>query len=87
MQCIQKFRNILDSLLYYLPHSDYIDEPDDFNRLLMDYLIWYNTEKVHRGIGKTTPLRYYLDNFVTNPEKSNMYWTLTPLDTVPFKAI
>jgi transposase InsO family protein len=58
-------------------HSDYIDEPDDFNRLLMDYLIWYNTEKVHRGIGKTTPLRYYLDNFVTNPEKSNMYWTLT----------
>jgi transposase InsO family protein len=55
-------------------HSDYIDEPDDFNRLLMDYLIWYNTEKVHRGIGKTTPLRYYLDNF---PEKSNIYWTLT----------
>jgi len=58
-------------------HSDYIDEPDDFNRLLMGYLVWYNAEKVHRGIGKTTPLRYYLDNFVTNPEKSNMYWTLT----------
>jgi hypothetical protein len=50
----------------------------------MDYLIWYNTEKVHRGIGKTTPLRYYLDNFVTNPEKSNMYWTLTLFEATDF---
>jgi putative transposase len=42
----------------------------------MDYLIWYNTEKPHRGIGKLAPLRYYLDKF-TNPQKSNMLWTLT----------
>jgi len=42
----------------------------------MEYLIWYNTEKPHRGIGKLPPLRYYLDNFVT-PQKSNMLWTLT----------
>jgi len=42
----------------------------------MNYLIWYNTEKPHRGIGKLTPLRYYLNNFVAR-EKSNMLWTLT----------
>jgi hypothetical protein len=42
----------------------------------MNYLIWYNTEKPHRGIGKLPPLRYYLDNFVT-PQQSNMLWTLT----------
>jgi len=58
-------------------YIDYLDEPDDFNRKLMEYLIWYNTEKPHRGIGKLPPLRYYLDNFVT-PQKSNMLWTLTP---------
>jgi putative transposase len=55
---------------------DYLDEPDDFNTKLMEYLIWYNTERPHRGIGKVPPLRYYLDNFLS-PAQSNMLWTLT----------
>jgi putative transposase len=59
-------------------HIDEIDDTEVFNRPLMDYLIWYNTEKPHRGIGKVPPLRYYLDNFITPPEKSNILWTLTP---------
>jgi hypothetical protein len=53
-----------------------LDDPDVFNRSLMNYLIWYNTEKPHRGIGKKPPLRYYLEKFAT-PEKSNMLWPLT----------
>jgi transposase InsO family protein len=57
-------------------YLDYLAEPDDFNRKLMEYLIWYNTEKPHRGIGKVPPMRYYLDNFCPF-EKSNMLWTLT----------
>lgn len=56
-------------------HTDVLDEPESFNRLLMNYLIWYNTEKPHRGIGKLPPLRYYLENFA--PQQSNMLWTLT----------
>ncbi len=68
-------RTIQEQFAYY--HTGYLDEPDDFNRPLMEYLIWYNTEKAHRGIGKIPPLRYYLDKFITNPKKSNMYWTLT----------
>ena len=67
-------RTIQEQFAYW--HTDVLDEPDDFNRELMDYLIWYNTEKPHRGIGKLAPLRYYLNNFVT-PQKSNMLWTLT----------
>jgi len=58
-------------------YIDYLDEPDDFNRKLMGYLIWYNMEKPHRGIGNLTPMRYYLDNFLP-PDQSNMLWTLTP---------
>jgi transposase InsO family protein len=58
-------------------HMDALDEPEVFNQPLMDYLIWYNTEKPHRSIGKIPPLRYYLDNFITPPQKSNMLWTLT----------
>ena len=57
-------------------HTDSLYDPEDFNRILMEYLIWYNTEKPHRGIGKLPPLRYYLNNFAS-PEKSNMLWTLT----------
>ena len=55
---------------------DCVDDPRIFNRRLMDYLIWYNTERPHRGIGKLPPLRYYVENFVA-PHKSNMLWTLT----------
>ena len=44
-------------------------------RKLMDYLIWYNTEKPHRGIGNLTPMRYYLNNSIPL-QRSNMLWTL-----------
>ncbi len=68
-------RTIQEQFTYW--NSDLLDEPYLFNRKLMEYLLWYNTEKPHRGIGKMVPLRYYLDNFVADPKKSNMYWTLT----------
>ncbi len=58
-------------------HTAYLDEPEVFNQKLMEYLIWYNTEKPHRGIGNLPPLRYYLDYFINTPKKSNMLWTLT----------
>ena len=67
-------RTIQEQFAYW--HTDALDEPDNFNRKLMDYLVWYNTEKPHRAIGKLPPLRYYLNNF-TAPQKSNMLWTLT----------
>jgi len=72
---VERFnRTIQEQFAYW--NTDLLDELDDFNRRLMNYLIWYNTEKPHRGIGKLTPLRYYLNNFVAR-EKSNMLWTLT----------
>lgn len=58
-------------------YLDYIDEPDDFNPKLMQYLIWYNTERPHRGIGRLAPLCYYFNRFSTPSKKSNMLWTLT----------
>ena len=67
-------RTIQEQFVNY--HLDYLDEPAGFNWKLMDYLIWYNTEKPHRSISNLPPLRYYLDNFIT-PQKSNMLWTLT----------
>ena len=58
-------------------HIDDLEQPEVFNLKLMEYLIWYNTEKPHRGIGNLPPLRYYVDEYLANPSKSNMLWTLT----------
>lgn len=57
-------------------HLEDILEPAEFNVGLMEYLVWYNTEKIHRGIGKVAPLKYYIDNFIPT-NQSNMLWTVT----------
>jgi len=68
-------RTIQDQFVYW--HIDHLDQLDDFNRKMMEYLIWYNIEKPHRGIGNLPPLTYFIKNFLTTPKKSNMLWTLT----------
>jgi len=60
-------------------HEDELlsDDLVEFNHNLMEYLIWFNTEKPHRSLNKKNPLRYYIDSLRTNNKKSNMLWTLT----------
>jgi transposase InsO family protein len=67
-------RTIQDQFAYSNTHL--LDDPAVFNRELMGYLIWYNTEKPHRGIGNIPPLRYYVDKFRSS-QKSKSTWTLT----------
>jgi putative transposase len=74
--CVERFnRTIQEQFANW--HIAELEELDTFNRNLMEYLIWYNTEKPHRGIGKLPPLKYYLINFFKPKQKSNMLWTLT----------
>jgi putative transposase len=68
-------RTIQEQFTYW--NTDLLDDTGFFNQKLMEYLLWYNTVRPHRSIGKIPPLRYYLDKFVTTPQKSNMLWTLT----------
>jgi transposase InsO family protein len=53
-------------------HRDELIKPAEFNRGLMNYLIWYNTEKPHQGINLQTPMQYFLDGLGLTPEKSSM---------------
>ena len=72
---IERFnRTIQEQFASFNTHL--LDDPTLFNRKLMHYLLWYNTEKPHRAIGNLPPLRYYLDKFVS-PSVSNMSWTPT----------
>jgi transposase InsO family protein len=74
--CLERFnRTVQEQFVYW--HIDHLDDLAEFNRKLMQYLIWYNTEKAHRGIGNISPLRYYIDKFLIPSQKSNMLWTLT----------
>jgi len=48
---------------------------EEFNRQLMEWLLWYNTRRPHWSIGLIPPLRYICNKVTT--EQSNMLWTST----------
>lgn len=73
---IERFNGLLQ--YQYANHNlDELECPEHFNIGLVDYLLWYNTEKPHRNLDKMPPLKYFLKNFIFNTEKSNMLWTRT----------
>ncbi len=73
---LERFNKTIQEQFVY-SHIDELDELHTFNRNLMEYLIWYNTEKPHRGIDNLPPLRYYLNNYFQPLQKSDMLWTHT----------
>jgi putative transposase len=60
-------------------HEYLLENTDEFNELLMEYLLYYNTKKAHRPIGKIPPLMYYVNNYINNPQQSDMLWTSTKI--------
>ena len=50
-----------------------LEDVDQFNQKLVDWLIWYNTERYHWGLDLTSPVDYLLKNNWV----SNMCWTNT----------
>jgi len=50
-----------------------LENPDEFNKKLMDWLLWYNTDRFHWGLDLTSPVDYLLNNNLV----SNMRWTNT----------
>jgi transposase InsO family protein len=47
----------------------------EFNRRLMDWLLWYNTRRPHWSIGLISPLRYIVNKLPAR--ESHMLWTST----------
>ena len=72
---IERFNGVIQ--FQFVDHTAFnMYDLDYFNNLLMDYLLWYNSEKIHLSLDKKTPLDYYIDNFVLSNiftfKKSNM---------------
>jgi hypothetical protein len=57
---------------YVNANMDWIDDTQEFNKKLMNYLLWYNSKRPHRGIGYMTPLDYVANEMSNDPKKSNM---------------
>jgi transposase InsO family protein len=73
---VERFnRTIRQQFLAY--NDDELRSMDPLNLHLMEYLLWYNTEKPHRGIGNIPPLKYYLQSSGLSNPQSKMLWTLT----------
>jgi hypothetical protein len=58
-------------------HEEDLTDIKSFNNKLMDFCLWYNIEKPHKGLNKLPPLKYYVNEFVKQPAQSNMSWTPT----------
>jgi len=48
-----------------------MEEPSKFNHSLMDYLIWYNTERPHWSLNLLSPIQY----LIKHNGFSEMLWT------------
>lgn len=47
----------------------------EFNKNLMDWLVWYNTRRPHWSLGLISPMRYIVSNLTA--QESQMLWTST----------
>ena len=51
-----------------------IEGIEEFNSHLIDYLVWYNTKRVHKSLNNISPVNYLLK---TLPKESHMDVTYT----------
>ncbi len=70
--CIERFnRTVKEQHINW--NIEELRTPQEFNKGLMDYLLWYNTEKPHRGLEGKTPMESFLNERFPDSKKSNMY--------------
>ncbi|MBU1090056.1 DDE-type integrase/transposase/recombinase [Patescibacteria group bacterium] len=72
--CERLNRTIQEEFVDFNVHE--LLEPAKFNRKLMNWLIWYNTERPHYGLNLQTPLEFLLTWF-SKQQECNYGWTDT----------
>ena len=70
--CERFNRTIQEEFVDY--HTGALLDTSSFNQKLIPWLVWYNTQRPHWGLGLKSPMQFML---TTHPEKSNMWWTDT----------
>ena len=73
---IERFNRTLSEAFIQYHRKLLAHDLEEFNRKLMDWLLWYNTRRPHWSIGLQSPLRYIVSTL--SEEESQMLWTSTP---------
>ena len=55
-------------------NSHLLQDTNQFNKRMVDYLIWFNTKRPHEGLGQMSPIQFLTQK---NPEESRMRWART----------
>jgi putative transposase len=76
---VERFNRTLseDFIQHHLPLLR--DDILQFNETLIDWLLWYNTERPHESLGMLAPLQYYVKTLTA--EECHMWWTRTARST------
>ena len=71
----QRFnRTIQEEFVEY--HLDALLEPASFNQKLIEYLIWYNTQRPHWALQLKSPIQFLMLH--STQQQCNMWWPNTP---------
>ena len=65
---------LVDYNLYDLVNTD------EFNKNMVDYLLWYSLKRPHYALGQISPIDYIRVNEGKYKKKCNMLWTHTSLN-------
>ena len=67
---VERFnRTIQEEFIDY--HEELLTSPDQFNRLLVPWLLWYNAERPHWALELKSPVQFLLKE---NPALCNSWW-------------
>ncbi len=71
--CVERANRTLQEDFVYSNEEILCMGIEEFNKKLMDYLVWFNTKRPHQSLGNIYPINYVLK---FNPE-CHMYASLT----------
>jgi transposase InsO family protein len=72
---VERFNRTLDEEFLRYQKPLLRDDVPAFNRVLIDWLLWYNGERPHQALGQKAPFRAMMEK--SNPSECHMWWTHT----------
>jgi transposase InsO family protein len=73
--CIERFNRTIWEDFIMWNRALLRDDVDAFNLKLIDWLLWYNTERPHESLGMRSPLEYIVSTL--SASECQKYWTRT----------
>ena len=73
--CVERFNRTVWEDFVQWNRALLRDDVDAFNLKLIDWLLWYNTERPHQSLGMVSPLRYIVSTL--SASECQKYWTST----------